>query len=261
MNSNIKTNIKKSVAFLATLVFALSGIVASANGSPCTPHLLEIVSDTSNTVVGNGNAVTITPHIAWTAIIPGSTTWIWESPPTTPNEVVGFEKSFTVVGSVLSAQLDIATDNSYKVFIDNVQVAADASAINFTLATQDTYNLTANVIPGAHTLRIEVKNHGTFNSSTNPAGLLYKLTVNSEECCPRPDCCFGDITVTNTNSGTIVTNTVTTVSSTGGNSANGRNASSWNATGGNGGTIITGNARSRNNVSNVVNTNIVRIRR
>ena len=106
---------------------------------------------------------------------------------------MAFERNFTVVGAVLSAQLDIATDNSYKVFIDGVEVGADASAINFTLATQDVYNLTAAVTPGTHTLRVEVKNHGTFNASSNPAGLLYKLVVESEKC-------EGDITVTNNGS-------------------------------------------------------------
>lgn len=257
------------MALVATVAFLLSGTAVSANGSPCTPHTIDVVSDTTNTVVGNGNAVAATPHVAWTASIPGAT-WIWESPPTTPNEVVGFEKSFTVVGTVLSAQLDIATDNSYKVFIDNVEVAADANAINFTLAEQDSINLTASIAAGAHTLRIEVKNHGTFNASSNPAGLLYKLVVNSEDCCPSsPDCCPGDITITNTNNATVVNN-VTTVANTGGNSSSGGNATNrvrgWNndnnsSSGGDGGTVITGNASAGASVVNKINKNIVRIRR
>ena len=149
------------------------------------PVTQTFVSDTTETVVvvGGSPAVSVTPHTAWTASIPGSTTWIWETGPTAVDEVVAFERSFTVVGTVLSATLDIAADNSYKVFIDGVEVAADAAANNFQLATQDSYNLTADVTPGTHTLRIEVKNHGTFNASSNPAGLLYKFEV---ETCNDP---------------------------------------------------------------------------
>lgn len=149
------------------------------------PVTQTFVSDTTNNTVATGGspAVSVTPHPAWTAVIPGSTTWIWETGPTSVDEVVTFERSFTATGTVLSATLDIATDNSYKVFIDGVEVAADASATNFTLATQDTYDLMTDVTPGTHTLRIEVKNHGTYNASSNPAGLLYKFEI---ETCPPP---------------------------------------------------------------------------
>lgn len=151
----------------------------------CVATTQTIVSDTSNTVVGDSNAVAITPHPAWTASIPGAT-WIWKSAATAPDETVAFEKTFTVSGTALFAQLDIASDNSYKVFIDDVEVEADANATNFTLATQDTYNLTANVTPGTHTLRIEVTNIGTYNASGNPAGLLYKFTIVTCSSPPPP---------------------------------------------------------------------------
>ena len=182
-----------------------------------------ILSDTANNTValGGAPAVTVIPHVAWTAVIPGSTTWIWETGPTAVDEVVAFEQSFTVSGTVLSATLDIAADNSYKVFIDGVQVAADPAENNFQLATQDTHNLTVNVTPGTHTLRIEVKNSGTFNASANPAGLLYKFVV---ETCPPPLPPTGDVTVT------IVKN-IGGVHATAGNasSASFPMASSWDA--------------------------------
>ena len=182
----------------------------------CVPHTETIVSDNTNTVVGDGNAVAVTPVGAWTASIPGAT-WIWKSAVTLPNETVAFEKNFTVVGAVVSALLDIASDNSYKVFIDNVEVAADANPVNFTLATQDTHNLTANVTSGVHTLRIEVTNNGVF-SELNPAGLLYKFVVESKDC--KSLCCVGDVTVDIKNNA-VVTNVVITRSGTGGNDANG----------------------------------------
>ncbi len=245
----------------------------------CTNPITEtFVSDTSNTVVGGGNAVALTfIHPAWTASIPGAT-WIWEEDPVNPIlETKSFEKSFTVSGTVLSAQLDIASDNSYKVFIDNVEVAADPAENNFQLATQDIHNLTSVLTPGTHTLRIEVRNHpGSNDPQSNPAGLLYKFEVRT---CP-PKCCGGEVTVTNNNVA-VVRNSVNTNAFSGGNNANGGNGSAAGnggdvtnsdnnniggkgGRGGNGeagGVIITGNANAYSGVSNKVNTNIVRIRR
>src|SRR3989344_3136115 len=157
----------------------------------CTPRSQTIVSDGTNTI-GGGFAVPGATSSAWTASIPGAT-WIWNSGALPPNETVAFEKTFTVVGTVLSATLNIASDNSYQVFIDGVPVAADASAINFTSATQDVHNLTAVVTPGVHTLRIEVTN------ISGPAGLLYKLEI---QTCPQLP--TAGITVNICNSGSIM---------------------------------------------------------
>lgn len=243
----------------------------------CTPLSQTIVSD-GTTRIGGGNAVPVATSSAWTASIPGAT-WIWQASSTVPNAVVAFEKSFTVSGTVLSAQLDIAADNSYKVFIDGVQVAADASANNFTLGTQDTYNLTANVTPGTHILRIEVKNNGVFGA-LNPAGLLYKFEVKT--C---PDTPSSSITITICNSGAIINSTIAR-SSTGGNSTGGSvgghggrggdidpagsfnngGASSGNggnggnaSNGGLGGKVFTGNASSTAGTINVLNFTRIRV--
>ncbi|HEY4496501.1 MAG TPA: hypothetical protein VJC04_04095 [Candidatus Paceibacterota bacterium] len=261
------------VSFVLAFVFGVAPTTVLASGSSCTDcidHTIEVVSDTTNTVVGDGNAISVTPHVAWTAVIPGSTTWIWKSSATTPNQVVAFEKSFTIVGTVLSAQLDIATDNSYEVFIDGTSVVADITDNNFQLATQDVHNLTANVTSGTHTLRVEVKNVGTYNSSSNPAGLLYKLVVNSKECPSSPLCCSGNVKVRIKNNNTTVTNNVTTVANTGGNVTTGGSARNYvrggnvddtTANGGDAGEINTGNANAWSEITNVVNTNIVRVRR
>src|SRR3989344_2332019 len=182
-------------ATLATFLLVVAA-PALANGGgpcPCTNYSETVISDTSDMVVGDGNAVAVVPHAAWTAVIPGSTTWIWKSGATVVDEVVAFEKSFTVTGTtVLSALLDIATDNSYAVFIDGAPVASDAADNNFQLATQDSHDLLASVTTGTHTLRIEVKNVGAYDAASNPAGLLYKFVVESKTC-PTPECCAGDI--------------------------------------------------------------------
>src|SRR3989344_5312042 len=235
-----------------------------------------LVSDTTDTVVGDGNAVAVVPHAAWTASISGAT-WIWKSGATASNEVVAFEKSFTVPGnSVATATLDIASDNSYKVFIDSVEVAADPAQNNFQLGTQVTHDLTADVTVGTHTLRIEVKNHGAFNAQSNPAGLLYKFVVKS-------DCCTdtGDDIVINDNTA-IVVNVVGSSANSGDNSSNGGSAGSAgnggsvigsdnddntggnggnSGNGGNGGTVTTGNASAETTIDNLVNYNDVTIDR
>lgn len=266
-----KISVKKLVASCLAAGIALMGFagVASANGdlSPCTPHTATVVSDTTNTVVGGGNAVALSfIHPAWTASIPGAT-WIWSTnpvaSPTTVDDTQIFEKNFTIIGTPLSAILDIATDNFYKVWVNGVLVAEEqTNENNFQLATQDNYSV-ANLVAGNNIIKIEATNKALAGSNpeSNPAGVLYKLVVNSEECCPTPNCCAGDITVTNTNNNTAVVNTVTTISRTGGNSASGGSAAGNNSTGGNGGTIITGSAGAVTSVINKVNRNITHIRR
>src|SRR3989344_1759229 len=260
------------ITMSAILLVGVQTALADTVPVPCectNPVTKTMFSDTSNTVVGGGNAVALTfIHSAWTASIPGAT-WIWEEDPVNPIvETKNFEKSFTVIGTVLSAQLDIATDNSYKVFIDNVEVAADPAENNFQLATQDTHNLTVAVTPGTHTLRIEVSNHaGSNDPQNNPAGLLYKFEVRT---CP-PKCCGGEVEIELENNA-VINNSVNTSADTGNNTSNGGRAKSKakaksggnansTATGGNGGTIITGNANAYSGVLNNVNTNIVRVRR
>ena len=239
------------LAAYAALVLGYAAPAMAQEVNECIAHTETIVSDTTNTVAtGNAPAVAVAVHPGWTASIPGAT-WIWESQPTTLNETVAFEKQFTVVGTVLSATLDIASDNNYRVLIDGVEVALDANANNFQLATQDTHNLTAFVTPGTHTLRIEVTNIGTYNVSSNPAGLLYKLVVESEEC-PPPLCpceCANEhevgetgydspyikkngISISVKNSGCII-NTTASSASTGGNTAGG----SYGGAGGHGGSV------------------------
>src|SRR3989344_4271413 len=243
----------------------------------CTLHTETIVSDGTNKI-GGGNAIPVATSSAWTASIPGAT-WIWQASSTVPNAVVAFEKSFTVVGTVLSAQLSVAADNSYKVFIDNVQVAADPAATNFTLATQDAYDLTANVTPGTHTLRIEVTNNGVFGA-LNPAGLLYKFEIKT--CPPSPP---AGIQILICNAGLIVNSTVarsltsgnTAGGSQGGNGdsggdviASGKSGSYNNGgasggsggsggRGGRGGVIRTGKANSTASTMNVLNETSVRV--
>src|SRR3989344_6859689 len=208
INSQLSGIIILAVAISVMLLVGIQTAFATPPPCECTNPVTETTfSDLTTTVVGD-SPTAVAVHSAWTASIPGAT-WIWKSGATAANETVAFEQNFTVVGTVLSAQLDIATDNSYKVFIDNVQVATDPAVNNFQVGTQDAHNLTLAVTPGNHTLRIEVKNVGTYNVNSNPAGLLYKFEIKT---CP-PKCCGGEGTVINNNSA-VVRNNVSTEAST-----------------------------------------------
>lgn len=153
---------------------------ASYNG---TNSELVVVSDTNNIVVETGNNAVATwaHHPAWTANIPGAT-WIWktyyvENP--TQDEIYTFRKKFTWNGTVSSATLDLATDNSHKVYLNGTLVAQGFDSFRNT--TQKQYNVTGAIRQGENILDIEVKNWALANSTpqTNPAGLLYKLRINS----------------------------------------------------------------------------------
>jgi len=281
MQKNKKSWIK---IFATSLIYIMAivgfGTVASANGGGniCTPHFLDVVSDETTTVVGDGNAVALSfIHPAWTANIPGAT-WIWSSDPveepTDVDDTRVFEKNFTMVGDLVSATLDIATDNFYRVWINGLLIGEEqVNENNFQLGTQDFFPVT-NLVAGNNTIKIEVRNKALnrSNPQSNPAGLLYKLSIESKECCSSdpedPNCCAGDIIV-RTNNTANVTNTVTTKANTGKNGTEGgkaknrvrgRNSGGNTATGGSS-MSKTGNANAGTSITNVVNKTRVRVHR
>lgn len=153
-----------------------------------------IVSDTT-TMVDDGNAVALDPiHKEWTASIPGAT-WIWST-----NPIVGptddadntevFTKTFNIVGTPTGGTLDIAADNNYSVKVNGTSVPVVFNQNNFQIGTQDTYNVLPMLVSGSNTLEITVTNWEIGQDAkpaNNPAGLLYKLTLNNNECVtPEP---------------------------------------------------------------------------
>jgi hypothetical protein len=155
----------------------------------CGDKELDVVSDDTNTV-GEGNAVATWMHSGWTANIPGAT-WIWEAfkvlDPSVDTTKI-FTKTFNIVGNPISATLDVAADNSYNVSVNaNSNVFSDASENNF--GSADSYNPLSYLTTGSNTISFEVKNWaytGTnpdiSDDEENPAGLLYKLHVVSNDC-------------------------------------------------------------------------------
>jgi uncharacterized repeat protein (TIGR01451 family) len=145
-----------------------------------------VVSDTNNIVVETSeNASLAWVHNLWTSITGSS--WIWKSQyieNPTQNETYNFSKDFNVVGTISSATLTLATDNSYKVWLNNVLLGENAGEHNYEATVS--YDVTNKIINGTNTIRFEVTNLGLPNSTpqSNPAGLLYKLKIERSSCEP-----------------------------------------------------------------------------
>lgn|GEM_PF-4310186 len=146
---------------------------------------VEVVSDGTNKVYGTSdNAVELDwIHSAWTAVIDGGAKWIWgvqgvDNPEA--DETYAFEKTFNV-GDVKDAVLEIASDNSYKAYINDCEWESSIED-NYQTATQYSVPTDCFNEKGGNTIKIEVKNWGQAEGTpeSNPAGLLYRLAVNEE---------------------------------------------------------------------------------
>lgn len=169
------------------------------NDVDCKTCSVEIKSDTTNMVVNTVNgddpvsfphsAVAVSnPHPAWTVSgdIPDAT-WIWATDPVTVHDAGNtdvyytFEKTFTWWGPVtgVTLSLGVGTDNGYQVKLNGNVVGTDWGEQNY-LSPADVYSSFAGyIVQGTNVLEIEVKNQAMSGGtpSGNPAGLLYKLTI------------------------------------------------------------------------------------
>ena len=87
-------------SFALAFSFAGMSFATVANAHVCETLNTQIVSDTTNMVVGDGNAIAAVVHSAWTASIPGAT-WIWKTSATAniesgldTNEYIAMDVSF-----------------------------------------------------------------------------------------------------------------------------------------------------------------------
>ena len=147
-----------------------------------------VVSDATNmasstTSMYNGPAVPIGPHPAW-ASIPGAV-WVWESNPVsdpTMDHTTIFTKTFTISNPVTSASIAFATDNGYILKINDV-VVKDEIAVEHNYGTVDTVDVAAYLTVGTNKIEFTVKNFGiNVAPEDNPAGVIYKLSYNVNEC-------------------------------------------------------------------------------
>lgn len=167
----------------------LDGACVDSVRSSCDTYI--IVSNRSTLIDGNMAIPSVTIS-AWTNI--SGAIWIWEeatvSTPTV-NRTVVFTKTFHIndlapgiIGGI-DGELVIAADNSYSCTLNGLFVGADESEDNFRDDTKDIYGLDETRLNvGENILVCEVKNWGQEGgtSSSNPAGLLYRLEVNNGIC-------------------------------------------------------------------------------
>ena len=174
---------------IATLFLLAFNAYACGEPTQCNANATQIiVSDSVTKVDGHASVPVGTPYnVRWTASIPGAT-WIWSEDPIA-NPVVETTKTFTrnfyIIGTPLDATLNIAADNSYTVSVNGHSVGADATEFNYQSTGQDYYTIpAADLLSGTNTINFTVTNWAMVNgtTATNPAGLLYKLTVNNNEC-------------------------------------------------------------------------------
>lgn len=167
--------------------FLVDNLSLMSGPAQCSPSASQtIFSDSDTQVAGHDAAVLTFVHSAWDASIPGAT-WIWATNPVADPSIETaetFTHDFTVVGAPTGATLMIASDNSYVVKVNGVEVGADSDGNNFQLATQDTISIPAGaLVTGTNTIAIIVTNFaGGTDPQGNPAGLLFKLSVTNNEC-------------------------------------------------------------------------------
>ncbi len=130
-------------------------------------------------------------HTSWVDAV--DALWIWKDAGTSNEDAADgttetFTRTFEIIGTPLDSTLELAADNSYVVKVNNQTVCDDDGEFNYG-DTTDCAVPASVLINGTNTITFEVTNmdHETENTpETNPAGLLYKLTVNENECVMPP---------------------------------------------------------------------------
>jgi hypothetical protein len=166
----------------------------------CTPDdpVQTIVSDTS-TQYNSSNSTVLIPNGGWVSI-PGAS-WIWGSNGSADNTTVptteAFMRNFSITGTPTSASINLSADNGYVLKVNGTTVDSQnvdpANELNY--QSVHTYDILGYVHSGANTLEVDVTNFGRANTTfnMNPAGLLYSLTLTSDECVTPPTTTPGTI--------------------------------------------------------------------
>jgi hypothetical protein len=160
----------------------------------CNPNATQaIVSDTSTQDTTDAHAaVAVTPHPAWTSI--SLATWIYsdalDANGSSPTGDKTFTRTFTITGTPLDSSLEIAADNMYTVSVNGNSLNTGTSAADLdNFSSSKTWTIPAvDLLTGSNTITFTVTNPAvnpadqTPFGDPNPGGLLYKLTINNNEC-------------------------------------------------------------------------------
>ena len=208
----------------AVLQFTTASVTECNNNASQT-----IVSDTSTQDTTDAHAaVAVTPNGAWTSI--SGATWVYSAAldgnGSSPTGTKTFTRTFTIVGTPADSSLQIAADNMYTVTVNGNLLSTGSSATTLNnYSSPSTWTIpAADLLSGSNTITFTVTNPAVDPitlvpfGDPNPAGLLYSLTVNNNEC-------VVPASVT-TDPATLVTSTSATVNGTNGPSA-GTDTSFW----------------------------------
>jgi hypothetical protein len=169
------------LSLLSAISFAQSGFLSEKR------FTITIVSDQNTLVLGPdvseiSNAVSAWQMDTWNAKILGAT-WIWDryqvSNPAS-DQFVTFMNSFWVVGKPLRAILDLAADDTVVTYVNGKTTDCISSGGSFEEENQLECDLTGFVEEGLNIIMFKVGNIAggvDFLPTLNPAGLLYRLTV------------------------------------------------------------------------------------
>ncbi|MDB5264794.1 MAG: hypothetical protein JWN64_365 [Parcubacteria group bacterium] len=145
-----------------------------------------IVSDTSTQVTGKGAAKILSVvHSAWATITGAS--WIWgDNPVSNPTilETQVFTRTFSLSSVPTNADIEIAVDNGVVLKVNGTEVANLPSG-NINYNPTHSYDVTPLLHTGTNTIEATATNTATPDDSDpahNPAGLIYKLTIDGSEC-------------------------------------------------------------------------------
>lgn len=146
-----------------------------------------IESSVSTQENGGDSSLVSYIHPAWVSSIASSVAaWIWgEDPIADPvNQVTEtFTKTFNIVGTPKDSTLELAADNSFSVSVNGNVVAVDATEQNYGATKSYTIPASA-LVTGVNTVTFTVTNWAQDGgtSTSNPAGLIYKIVVHEDDC-------------------------------------------------------------------------------
>lgn len=197
--SFVATSVSTTLTFASQIVGAFGPALDNVTIQETLPPQCDInashtvVSDTT-TQVDSHDAVAVTPHPAWTSI--AGATWVYsealDGNGSSPTGTKTFSKTFTITGTPLDSSLEIAADNMYSVSVNGNVISTGTSGTDLNnFSASDTWVIpAADLVTGVNTLTIVVTNPAVDPDTQvpfgdpNPGGLLYKLTVNHNECPP-----------------------------------------------------------------------------
>lgn len=126
-------------------------------------------------------------HDAWFDAV--DALWIWKDATTSEEDALSgttetFTRTFNIVGTPLSATLELAADNGVVVMVNGEELVNDSDEQNY--QTTVSYPIPSEMLQnGENEITFTVTNmdHSTENTpERNPAGLLYKITMSENEC-------------------------------------------------------------------------------